>query len=553
MKKLGFMTKGSSGNIGFYKENNFSEKILLMIYFGAVFVILIMLFLRLFQLTIVKGNYYQNLADKNRTKELIIEAKRGKIIDRKGITIVANRETNTDTNQERIISVREYFSPESIAHLIGYRQLADAHDLKNDNCLNKLRIGDKVGKKGVEKLFECDLRGKSGKKLIELTSQGSYKKTLSIIQPEDGKTIQLALDFELQKKAYELIKDKKAAVIATRPQTGEILLFVSSPSFNPQEFENVDNEQINKYLHDENKPLFSRVSEAAYPPGSIFKIILAAGALEEKKITPETTFEDNGVLKAGPLSFGNWYFLQYGRTEGLVDIVKAIRRSNDIFFYQVGNLLGDQGIKKWAEIFGYGKPTDFGLEEAEGILPSAFWKEETLKERWYLGDTYNYAIGQGYTLVTPLQTVMTTSAIANNGYLCQPKFLKNETPTCHKLPISQKTLDLIKEGMIEACAPGGTGWPLFQFGIGSATNSANLTEATASGRFQLIPVACKTGTAESQSKSSNPHAWFTAFAPVTSASPEIAITVLLEEAGQGSDVAGPIVRDILKEYFGRVE
>jgi penicillin-binding protein 2 len=217
MKKLGGVTKGTLSNIGFDKQNNLSKEILLFLYFLATIIIFAVLLLRLFQLTIVKGNYYHTLADNNRTKELILEAKRGKIIDRKGLVIAQNLDINIDLNQERIVSKREYFYPQAIAHLIGYRQLADSQDLKDDNCLTKLRVGDKIGKKGIEKLFDCELRGKAGKKLIELTARGEYKKTLSIIPPQPGQTLQLAIDLELQTKTYELIKDQKAAVVAVRP------------------------------------------------------------------------------------------------------------------------------------------------------------------------------------------------------------------------------------------------------------------------------------------------------------------------------------------------
>ena len=161
--------------------------------------------------------------------------------------------------------------------------------------------------------------------------------------------------------------------------------------------------------------------------------------------------------------------------------------------------------------------------------------KEILKENWYLGDTYNLSIGQGYVGTTPLQTVLVTGVFANGGYLCQPQLLKIRNPndkiqTCKKLPISQKTLSLIKEGMKQACSTGGTGWPLFDF---------------------KIQTACKTGTAESHIKNGLPHAWITVFAPYEN--PEIALTVLVEEGGQGSDVAGPIAKEILKAYFERSE
>lgn len=538
MKKLPFFQKGETKGIGF---SNRSDKFLEIAFFSFLILIgffITVLILKLFQLTIVKGEYYRNLSENNRIKEFLIEPKRGKIIDRKGFVIAKNLEANieedfnkTKKNNDRIKSIRIYEEGEAIAHLIGYRQLADENDLKTDNCLYKITSGDKIGKKGVEKLFDCDLKGQPGKKLIETNAQGKFLRTINILFPVDGKDIQLAIDLELQKKAYELLQEKKGAIVASIPKTGEILTLVSSPSFNPEDFENGSN--VEKYFNNPDQPLFNRTTEGSYPPGSLFKLITATAALEEKAIDEKTQFEDKGVIKAGPLTFGNWYFLQYGKTEGMVDIVKAIKRSNDIFFYLAGDKTGVDKIKKWAEIFGLGKKTGLGLDETEGLIPSSFWKEATLNDRWYTGDTYNFSIGQGYLETTPLQMNMITNAIANNGIYCKPELLKNQKSNCHKLPISEKTLALLQEGMKQACTTGGTGWPLFDFNVNKKT----------------IQIACKTGTAESHAKSGMPHAWISVYAPYEK--PEIALTVLVEEGGQGSDVAGPIAKDLLKAYFER--
>lgn len=536
MNKIPLFNKGWTGGIQFDRDQGQSHQFMVFFFILAVTLLFIIIILRLFQLTIVKGDYYRRLSEHNRIKELLIEPERGEIRDRKGFIVARNLPADIHKNDERIKSNRIYADGEAIASLVGYRQIADANDLKNDNCVDQLRLGDKVGKKSVEKLYDCNLRGRYGKKLIEIDAKGNYLKTITVLPPQNGTAIQLAFDLDLQKKAYERIKEKKAAAVGINPRTGEILFLVSTPSFDPQIFEDEKSEQIQTYFLDEKKPLFNRVTEGVYPPGSLFKLVLATGALEEKTLDEKTLVEDTGILQAGPLKFGNWYFLQYGRTEGMVDIVKAIRRSNDIFFYKTGESLGPERIKKWAGILGYGKETGIGFEEAEGIIPSPFWKQETLHDRWYTGDTYNMSIGQGYIDVTPLQTLMVTSVFANSGSLCRPHLLKGEQSECKKLPISQKNMALIREGMKEACSPGGTGWPLFDF--------------KADGNS--IQVSCKTGTAESaQLVSGAPHAWVTAFAPFEN--PEIALTVLIEEGGQGSDVAGPIVRDILKAYFERRE
>ncbi|KKP67610.1 MAG: Penicillin-binding protein 2 [Candidatus Roizmanbacteria bacterium GW2011_GWA2_35_19] len=525
-------------NIQFVSESRSKSQSTIFIFLILLVLAFLILGIRLFQLTIVKGNYYRNLSEQNRIKELQIEAPRGEILDRKGFSLAKSSPPDINLVDQRIFSKRIYSQPEVISSIIGYRQIADTEDLKNDNCVNKLELGDKLGKKGVEKIYDCELRGHSGKKLIEIEATGKFLKIVSVIPPIKGKTIQLSLDLLMQEKAHKLLLGKKGVIIVTNPKTGEILSFVSSPSFDPQNFEDQNNIAINKYLNNKDKPLFNRVTQGVYPPGSIFKLAIATAALEEKAITEKTEFEDTGQITAGPLKFGNWYFLQYGKTDGMVDIVKAIKRSNDIFFYLAGAKTGESKIKKWAEILGYGKKTGSPFEEEDGLIPGPFWKEEVIGDQWYTGDTYNLSIGQGYVSSTPIQAMMTTGVFANQGYLCKPQLLKVQdsnvkSQNCTKLPISKKTIDLIREGMRQACAPGGTGWPLFDF--------------KADGKD--IQIACKTGTAESHAKSGIPHAWITAFAPYNN--PEIALTVLVEEGGQGSDVAGPIAKELFKVYFER--
>ncbi|MBI2051341.1 hypothetical protein HYT33_01115 [Candidatus Roizmanbacteria bacterium] len=534
MFKLPLIEKGKD-SASFRRGGNWDTRFVLFFFIFAVIVIFLIIVVRLFQLTIVKGDYYRRLSEENRIKKVVVEARRGTLLDRKGFVLAENTTPNLDEKGDRIRSKRTYREGEAFSHLLGYRQLADRGDLENDRCLQKLKGGDRVGKKGVEKVFECDLRGRSGQKLIELDAKGKFKKTLTVIPPQDGKTLRLAVDYDLQKKAFELLRDlpagrqvKKGAIVALKPKTGEVLALFSSPSFQPQDFEDNNQTAMNTFLTDPDHPLFNRVTAGTYPPGSIFKLFTGSGALEDKKIDETTQFEDTGIIKAGPLTFGNWYFLEYGKTEGMVDIVKGIRRSNDIFFYYVGQRLGPERIKYWAQVFGFGKKNAFSFEQEEGLIPSPFWKAEVLKDRWYLGDTYNLSIGQGYLLVTPLQTAFATSVFANNGFLCEPKLLKDEKGNCKKLNLSKKTLELVREGMRQACAPGGTGWPLFEF---------------------KPAVACKTGTAESQDKKKGAHAWITTFAPYEN--PEIVVTVLVEHGGQGSDIAGPIAKELLKTYFSR--
>ncbi len=547
MNKLPILEKHKANYAFFRSKSNNTSTLSFFVFIFIIGVFFLILNLRLFQLTVVKGEYYRRLSDENRIRNVIIEPPRGQILDRNGAVIASNSSPDLNQNGSRITSKRTYNNPQAVSSLLGYRQMADQQNIDNDRCLNKLKLGDKVGKKGLEKLYECDLRGVEGKKLIELDAQGKYVRTLSAIPPQRGKTLQLSLDLNLQNRAYEQLQGKKGAIIALQPQTGEVLAFVSSPGFNPQDFENNNQVEINKYLTDKDKPLFDRVAEGTYPPGSIFKLVLATGSLQDKVIDEKTTFVDNGILKAGPLTFGNWYYLQYGKTEGEETIVKAIRRSTDTFFYQVGDKMGPNKIKYWADRFGYGKKINMQLEQNEGSVPSPFWKQETVHENWYLGDTYNLSIGQGYLLVTPLQVGLTTAVFANGGNLCSPQFLKDNQPQCQSMNLSAKTLSLIREGMKGACSSGGTGWPLFDFSV-AKNEPGNGTVATDSASPKTyIQTACKTGTAEAQDKSANPHAWISVFAPFDN--PQIVLTVLVENGGQGSDVAGPVANELLKTYF----
>lgn len=528
---------------------------------GVFFVILL---ITLFTLTVVKGSYYSRLSEANRIREIPIEPEYGKILDRKGFVLAENKEASVALKGDFVRSERTYYFPEETAHLIGYRQLADRKDIENDLCSRKLIPNERVGKKGIEKLYDCELRGIPGKKLVEVNASGKSEGIIAVIPPVKGKTIQLAIDIELQRAAYIALKGRRGVVIAMKPQTGELLTFVSSPSFDPSLFERGDL-KVTEIFSNTKKPLLNRITEGVYPPGSIFKPIVATGALEDGYFTNKTIIEDNGFVMAGTLRFGNWYFLQYGKTEGPVNMIKAIQRSNDTYFYKVGEKMGPEKIQSWAEKFGLGSSTSVGFDEAEGTLPSPFWKKEILHEQWYLGDTYNYSIGQGYLLTTPLQMAYALLPFANNGIQCKPQLIKGVQPDCKTLSLTQETLETIQKGMREACTTGGTGWPLFDFRIQKTEEIRKKLEGVSEEKkasveaalnrdpaySTAIQTACKTGTAESHAISGIPHAWIQVQAPVQN--PEIAVTVLVEEGGQGSDIAAPVARDVLKTYFERVE
>lgn len=525
---------------------------------------------RLFTLTVIRGNEYRRLAEGNRIRESKIAAARGIIYDRNYQPLVRNIPVFLSDNggkfyEDRPSTVssilkesveRDYIYKDVIAHAVGFTGEVSKQDLKKKSNAKVLyEIGDRIGIAGIEKAYDGWLHGTNGKELEEVDAVGNRMRILGRIDPIPGKNIQLSLDRDLQMAAFGQMSDKKGAVVVENPQTGEILALVSAPSFDPNNF--VRNENLNNLLTDANQPLFNRAITGQYPPGSTFKIITALAALETGAINRETQIEDTGILQVGSFTFGNWYFSQYGRKEGMVDIVKALKRSNDIFFYKTGEMTGIENIALWAGKLGVGKMLGIDIAgEEKGLMPDPKWQKETKDENWYLGNTYHVAIGQGDVLTTPLQVNTWTNVIANGGKLCRPHLsnLGNLGNLCKDLKIKTENIELVREGMKEACNTGGTGWPLFQFKIKSEKLKVDGTDffetyesTTSASKIVGIPVACKTGTAEYGDPKNKTHAWFTAFAPVYN--PQISVTVLLEGGGEGSTNAAPIAKKILEEYF----
>lgn len=531
---------------------------------------------RLFFLQIIEGNSYRNLSDTNRTRTIPIHAPRGIIFDSQGVPLVFNvpgfREvpdgTSSGDGEDKtklidkdyalkllsegktnleIDSLRNYPYKDATSHVLGYIGQISKEEL-NQKEFADYTSGDLIGKIGIEREYESLLKGINGKELVEIDSMGKVIRKLGQTDPIPGQNITLTLDVALQNAAFEASENvKKGAVIVSNPK-GEILALVSKPSFDPNLFtmgEGYSAEQNSSYksvsqilLDSDNQPLLNRTISGTYPPGSTFKLIVAAAGLEDKVIDKNFTVEDTGILRIGSFSFSNWYFTQYGKTEGEVDAVKGIKRSNDIFFYKLAELVGVDKLSQFAEKFGLGKKLNIDLAgEQGGTLPTQEWKERIIGENWYLGDTYHYGIGQGYLLVTPLQMNYWTQIIASGGIGYKPHFLKALSSARNLIGkqkfLSQNTVDLIKQGMIEACSTGGVAWPLFEFKV----------------KGKEIKIACKTGTAQHGGETTMPHAWITLFAPAEK--PEIIVTVLSESSGEGSNIAAPIAKKILEEWFLR--
>jgi penicillin-binding protein 2 len=460
---------------------------------------------------------------------------------------------------------REYPSGGLVSHVVGYVGAVPAEDTAYylDQPDEDYTLRDRVGLMGVELTYEQELRGRKGQKHIEVDAFGREIKTLALDPPEPGHSLVLTLDLDLQLAAEEALREgmrrvnsTAGVVIAMQPQTGEILAMVSLPNYDDNLFAKgisvADYEQLSA---DPERPLVNHAISGQYPPGSTFKIIPAAAALEEKVIDLKTRVKCTGKLllpnkyfpddptKAQP--FVCWAPQGHG-TLGIED---AIAQSCDIFFYTVGggfedfNGLGIDRLGTYARAFGLGEPTGIALSgESSGLIPNDLWKRENYGESWTTGDTYNATIGQGFVLVTPLQLLNATAAVANGGTLYRPQLVRQILDVdgnnvqgfvpeiIRQVPVSAQNLAIVREGMRAAVTRG-------------TAHRVNLAE---------VAVAGKTGTAEypgpRDAQGLLPtHAWFTAFAPYEN--PQIALLVFVSGGHEGAKVAVPIAAQILRAYF----
>lgn len=508
---------------------------------------------RLFSLTILRGAYFREVADGQRVRVNKIVASRGVFFDRKGRPLVRNipvfKECDKETKKCRVISRdealeleaqnkdvnlivgvgREYPYREAMAHLLGYLGEATEDEVKS----GKWALGDMVGRTGLEEQYEGLVKGQDGGELVEVDTFGVILRKIGKKEPISGQDVFLSLDLNLQKVAYEAMEGRPGAVVVTNPQTGEVLALVSSPSFDPNLLVSVGQsggDKIAQIFNNPDKPMFNRALGGVYPPGSTFKIVTSTAGLEEGKITAETKVEDTGQIVIGSYRFANWLFTRNGGTEGQINVVRALARSTDTFFYKVGEYVGAEKLSSWSKRFGLGQTTEVDLPgEAVGFLP------DPAKGEWFLGNTYHLAIGQGFLGLTPLQVNRMTQVVANGGKLCPLSLRVKERESerereCQEVGVKPETLKIVTEGLKQACSSGGTAGVFFNF---------------------APQVACKTGTAEFNDPKGRTHAWFTAFAPLdpSAGRAEIVVTALVEAGGEGSSVAAPIAKKVMEEYF----
>ena len=586
------------------------KKIRSLFFVFALFMMI--LFSRSLYLQAVRGEYFRTVAEGNRIRSEIIKANRGLLYDRFGNLLVKNVSyfflylekdilpeddlvkqdlftklasilempqdklietiSSQDQPADRILLYenlpyelamkliilsetypsidvsyeprRQYFSNLGMSHSLGYLGVVAEEDIEN----RQYNYHDRLGKTGLELIYEDFLKGKDGIRQIEVDALFREKNILSMLDPIDGDDLTLTIDAKAQEKLFEIMKNqaanydkRKMAAVVLDAQDGGVLAMVSLPDYDNNIFTTVlNNEDYQRVLSDEDLPLLNRVVSGTYPMGSVFKTIVSAAALEEKIITPSFTVNSTGGVQVGNIFFPDWR----SSGHGLTNIYWALADSVNTFFYSIGGGnnqwlslgLGVDKIMEYAKKFGLGDTTKIDLNaEATGFLPSKEWKEKTFGERWYLGDTYNLSIGQGFLSVTPIQAATVMSYFANQGLAYNPHFIK-EIKSSSGTEIYQPKIFLdhvISDDSLETIRKG---------------LRMTVTDGTAQS-LQAVPisVAGKTGTAQFN-RNKTPHSWMAAFAPYDDA--KIVTAVIVEEGGD-IGLAVTITREFMQWYFSQ--
>ncbi|MGA7934000.1 MAG: penicillin-binding protein 2 [Kovacikia sp.] len=546
---------------------------------------------RLIHLQLVEGERNRQLADNNRIRLIPKQPERGKILDRKGNLLAVSRLSHSvflwplarkkaewattskrlsqilnipeaditkrleqagynspflirlarSISPAQVTALAEYghelegvqIEPEAVryypngdlaAHVLGYTGEMSDRDL----ALHKgqgYRLGDVIGQMGIESAYETLLRGEWGGQQVEVDGSGQVVKVLGRKPTRAGQDVRLTLDLDLQKAAEAALGDRKGAIVAIDPNNGAVLAMVSRPAFDPNLFSARISDAQWKQLQSEDHPFVNRTLQG-FPPASTFKIVTTTAGLESGKFSPSTVLPTYPSITVGGIEFGDWNRAGFGP----LDFVGALAWSSDTFFYQIGMGVGDKTLIQWTQRFGFGRKTGIELagEEFAGLVPDDAWKQKQLGEGWFLGDTVNMSIGQGFLQTSPLQVAVMFAVPANGGYLVKPHLLKdNEASQSWRESLNLKpdTVRILQQGL-RAVVSGGTG---------TAVSSPNLP-----------PVAGKSGTAEDFGRKT--HTWFGAYAPADK--PQIVVVAFGENSGGGGgSVAAPMVRQVLEAHF----
>jgi penicillin-binding protein 2 len=564
-------------------------------YFSVgIFVFLIAGF---WQLQVQQHDDYTDLAERNRVKQFPIPAPRGKILDRDGRVIVDNHSswalmlTRENLKEEHLAAIAEglhldleeleakvqkyrrrpsyepmiikeeltpadlafvdshrdpEFFPELIlihdqprlypqnglgAHWIGYTGEISEAELDTAEFA-KYNPGAVIGKFGIEREYNDTLMGTDGERQVEVDNRGRERKVIQTTDAIPGKNVQLTIDLDLQVVADLVMEGKKGAIVALDPRNGEVLAMASRPTFDPNKFTvRIKSAELKQLTSDPGMPFLNRAIQSQLAPGSTFKPIMALTGLETGIIDPEMTFHCSG----GASFYGQYHRCWDPRGHGTVNLLRGIVYSCDVYFYNVGNLVGIDNIAHYADLAGFGKKTGIDLPgEASGVVPSPARKIRLYRQKWYAGETISVAIGQGDLQVSPMQLAYVMGGLGRDGISYTPHLLKSLTPTekPRKWGLDRDNMERVKEAMMQ----------VVRIGTGG------------SAQLPGIEVCGKTGSAQTASDAYmkahhlDTNAWFVAYAPKND--PQIVIAALYEGAGHGP-LAAQLVRDVMKAYFDK--
>lgn len=451
--------------------------------------------------------------------------------------------------------VREYPQGEAAAHVIGYVgriSEGDTVQLEEEGRLGNYRGTSIIGKKGIEKTWEEVLHGQTGIEEVEVTASGRPVRVLSRIDPIPGADLQLSIDIELQKVAEAQFENRRGALVAIEPKTGEVLAFVSAPSFDPNLFvDGIDVENWRKLNESPDHPLINRPLFGTYPIGSTYKPFVALAALELEKRTATERIYDPGYFEFGGQRFRN----AGGAVYGVTDMHRALVVSSDTYFYSLGPDIGVDALHDFSKQFGFGQITGIDLEgERRGVLPSREWKRNAYKkasqQRWYAGETVSVAVGQGYNSFTLLQLAQATAVLANDGIYMTPHLVRHVvdpatgartatvTEPAHVIPLKQENIDVVKKALVDVTRSGTA-----RRAFGDAPYQA----AGKTGTAQVFSLRGAKYNASAIDERLRDHALFMAYAPADD--PQIAIGLIVENAGWGATIAAPVARSVFDYWL----
>jgi penicillin-binding protein 2 len=450
--------------------------------------------------------------------------------------VEAHSDPETFPELELIHAQRRLYPKNGLAaHVIGYVGEVSEAELNTAEFID-YEQGDVVGKQGIERQYNKFLMGVDGQRQVIVDNRGKERQVFGFKDAVPGKNLQLTIDLELQAVAELAMENRRGAVVALDPRTGEVLAMVSRPAYDPNRFAGrIRSGDWKEIISNPDKPMLNRAIQAQLAPGSTFKPLMALAGLETGVIDENFKVHCSG----GASFYGRWFRCHQSGGHGTVDLRKALAQSCDVYFYTVGNKLGIDTIAQYAEAAGLGKKTGIDLpHETEGLVPSSRWKMRTFRQKWYAGETISVSIGQGALTVTPLQLAHAIGGIATGGIWQKPHLvLDARVEATHKIDVKIENIMQVIDGMHAVVNGGGTGL---------RARIPGLEVCGKTGTSQLASNDVLKGTSLGRSMKDN--AWFVGFAPQSS--PEI-VVVALFESGEHGPLAAPIVRDVIKAYFDK--